>query len=88
MYGAGGFISRMIDSLKDNKRPLKRNYIHPKKSFDKENTSLRKLATIPNEMKEKIRRENRRSDIIGAVITIGLLAMLVLSAFILYSSGW
>jgi chorismate synthase len=65
----------MIDSLKDNRRHL-RNSGRLKKSFDKRNTSMNKLPKIPNKMKQKIRRENRRSDIIGAIITIVLLAMI------------
>ncbi|MCL2027984.1 MAG: hypothetical protein FWG79_05790 [Bacteroidales bacterium] len=84
--GGSGFISDMNNRLKSNKRLSKRDtyYGRSRTSFDKKNTSLGELAKIPSETRRKFHRENRWSDIIGAIVTISLLAMIGFVAFCLY----
>ena len=84
-FGGLGFVSRMIDQLNGDKALLKRTsyFSRSKASLDQKNSSL----SMSNETKEKIRKRNRRSTIVGAVARIGFIAVLILTLLFLYILG-
>jgi len=74
--GSGlGHTSDMKKRLRDNKEMLKRNSY-----FDKSKPTPEALPKVPSRLKDQIRRENKRSDIIRVVITILLFFSIVLFA--------
>jgi len=84
MIGSGsGHTADMNKKLRENKELLKRSSY-----FGNTKSTPEGLPKIPNRIKQKIRKENKRRDIIRVIITIGLLISLGLFAFLLYSGQW
>ncbi|MCL2413941.1 MAG: hypothetical protein FWC94_01645 [Bacteroidales bacterium] len=79
--GSGlGHTSDMNKRLCDNKELLKRSSY-----FGNSKPTQKTLPKIPNKTKQQIRRENKRSDIIRAVVTIILFALIGLIAVFMFA---
>ena len=71
MTAGTGFILDFNNNLKNNKR------LRKKVVFDKKKTSLAGFGKIPKEVRQNIRKENKRSNLIRAIITIFVLVTFV-----------
>lgn len=81
-----GFISDKNNTINRNKQMLRDSYFkQAKKTTDEKKTTLEYSAKIPNKMKQQIRRENKRREIIRSVLTITILVLIGLFAFLLFT---
>jgi len=74
-----GFILDFNKKLDEGRRRLSRRSNNQKKSSDEKD-----VKKVPNHVRRQIHKENKRRDIISAVVTITLIGLIGLVAFLMF----